>query len=201
MNKYMKKTSILVILFIIAPLISYAQPGWQGKVELSANISGAPYDIEFGNYDYYFGYSDLASIYGPQTRNTEYLPVFSLMGEYKFRRNFSIGMEAAYTHVGNDYYDPFTDEYTGVYSKHTLCLMPGIKYRYLIRNYFSLHSGVSAGAALQFGKDGSEAILGVTPVYQIVPIGIRVGSNLYATLDYYLGNLAFGARFGIGYRF
>ena len=197
----MKKTLILAILFVTAPLMSYAQPAWKGKVELSANISGAPYDIEFGNYNYYYSSSDLASIYGPQTRNMYYLPVFSLMGEYKLKKNVSLGLEAAYTHVGNDYYDPFTDEYTGVYSKHTLCLMSGIKYRYYIKNYFSLHSGVSAGAALQFGKDGSEAILGVIPAYQLVPIGIRVGSDLYATLDYYLGNIAFGVRFGIGYRF
>lgn len=197
----MKKTLILAVLFVIAPLMSYAQPRWMGKVELSANISGAPYDIEFGDYVYNFSSSDLASIYAPQTRNLNYLPVFSLMGEYIFRRNISVGVEAAYTHVGSDYYDPFTDEYTGVYSKHTLCLMPGIKYRYCIKNYFSLHSGVSAGAAVQFGKDGSEAIFGVTPAYQVVPIGIRVGSDLYATLDYYFGNIAFGVRFGIGYRF
>lgn len=197
----MKNRLILAILAVIVPLMSYAQPGWMGKVELSANISGAPYDIEFGDYVFSYSSSDLASIYGPQTRNLEYLPVFSLMAEYKFRKNFSLGLEAAYTHVGSDYYDPFTDEYTGDYSKHTLCLMPGIKYRYLIRNYFSLHSGVSAGAALQFGKDGSEAILGVIPAYQVVPIGIRVGRDLYATLDYYMGNIAFGVRFGLGYRF
>ena len=197
----MKKTLILAVLFLIAPLVSYAQPEWKGKVELSANISGSPYDIEFGNYNYYYSSSDLASIYGPQTRNVNYIPVFSLMGEYLFRRNISLGLEVAYTHLGNDYYDPFTDEYTGVYSKHTLCLMPGIKYRYLIKNYFSFHSGISAGAALQFGKDDSEAILGFIPSYQLVPIGIRVGGDLYATLDYYMGNIAFGVRFGIGYRF
>lgn len=198
----MKKSLLLaVLLLVIAPTLSYAQPEWKGKVELSANISGAPYDIEFGNYNYYYSTSDLASIYGPQTRNVNYIPVFSLMGEYKFRRNVSLGLEAAYTHLGNDYYDPFTDEYTGVYSRHTLCLMPGIKYRYFFKRYFSLHSGVSAGAALQFGKDGSESILGVIPAYQLVPIGIRVGSDLYAILDYYMGNIAFGVRFGIGYRF
>jgi hypothetical protein len=79
--------------------------------------------------------------------------------------------------------------------------LPGVKYRYLLKKYFALHSGVSAGAALQFGKDGSESIFDVKPAIQVIPIGMRVGNDLYATLDYYLGNLALGVRFGIGYRF
>lgn len=197
----MRKTILLTVLLAMLPSMLQAQQGWKGKLELSANISGAPYDLAFGDADYYVGSSDLASIYGPQKRNENYTPILSIMGEYKLKKNFSIGLEAAYAHAGNDYYDPFSDVFTGSFSKHTFALLPGVKYRYLLKKYFALHSGVSAGAALQFGKDGSESIFDVKPAIQVIPIGMRVGNDLYATLDYYLGNVAFGVRFGIGYRF
>ena len=197
----MRKTILLTVLLAMLPFMLQAQQRWQGKLELSVNISGEPYDLAFGDADYYVGSSDLASIYGPQKRNENYTPILSIMGEYKLKKNFSVGLEAAYAHAGNDYYDPFTDVFTGSFSKHTFALLPGVKYRYLLKKYFALHSGVSAGAALQFGKDGSESIFDVKPAIQVIPIGMRVGNDLYATLDYYLGNIAFGVRFGIGYRF
>ena len=148
----MRKTILLTVLLAMLPSMLQAQQGWKGKLELSANISGEPYDLAFGDADYYVGSSDLASIYGPQKRNENYTPILSIMGEYKLKKNFSIGLEAAYAHAGNDYYDPFSDVFTGSFSKHTFALLPGVKYRYLLKKYFALHSGVSAGAALQFGK-------------------------------------------------
>lgn len=197
----MRKTILLTVLLAMLPSMLQAQHGWKGKLELSANISGEPSDLAFGDADYYIGSSDLASIYGPQERNVNYTPVLSIMGEYKLKKNFSIGLEAAYSHSGKDYFDPFTDAFIGTFSKHTFALMPGVKYRYLLKKYFALHSGVSAGAALQFGKDGSESIFDVMPAVQVIPIGMRVGDKIYATFDYYLGNVALGVRFGIGYRF
>ncbi len=200
-NGNMRKTILLTVLLTMLPSMLLAQQGWKEKLELSANISGESFDIEFGDYYYYAGSADLASIYGPQKRNISYTPVFSLMGEYKLKNRFSLGLELAYSHIGGDYYDPFTDEFTGVLSKHMLAFMPGVKYRYFIKKYFALHSGASAGAALQFGKDGTENIFDVKPAIQVIPIGMRVGNNIYATLDYYLGNVVLGVRLGIGYRF
>ena len=120
----MKKSFFLAFVLATVPFMLHAQQEWKGKLELSANISGEPYDLAFGDADYYVGSSDLASIYGPQKRNENYTPILSIMGEYKLKKNFSVGLEAAYAHAGNDYYDPFTDVFTGSFSKHTFALLP-----------------------------------------------------------------------------
>ncbi len=198
----MRKSFILAFLFATLPLVSYAQQGskGKGKTEISINISGAPIDVNFEDDSYDYA-SDLASIYGMKERNYVYSPLFSVMGEYLLKNKISLGMEAVYWYTSKDYYDPFMDEVTGAYSRHSVALMPGIKYRYSIKKYFSLHSGVSAGAVLQFGKDGQQDINAVKPVFQVVPIGMRIGNDFYVTLEYYFGNIALGARVGIGYRF
>ena len=197
----MKKNVFLIFFLAALPFSVNAQPDRNGKVEVSANISGDVADTMFGNYDFYYNSMDLASIYEPRTRNVNYTPVFSVMGEYKLRKDFSVGLEAAWWHMSKEYYDSFTDDFTGSCSRHSVSLMPCVKYRYLIRRSFELHSGAAVGAGLMFGKDGNDSTSEMQAAYQFLPIGMRIGRDIYATLDYYMGNVAFGVRFGIGYRF
>lgn len=82
----------------------------------------------------------------------------------------------------------------------SLSVVPGVRFTYVNKPKWQLFSGASVGAAFLFSDKEDEG--GVTPTFEIVPVGVNYGGPVYGHLELNWGT-EFGAtlRAGVGLKF
>ena len=88
-----------------------------------------------------------------------------------------------------------------------LYLLPTARFTYVRSDLIKMYSGVGFGLGMQNGFSAEQSVYAgiggadLDAAFQVVPVGIQMGRDLYGIAELSLGTVNMGLRLGIGYRF
>lgn len=138
-------------------------------------------------------------IYKPQHGNLRSTGAFFAEFNMNFRRWFALSLTASVSGYTSDVYSPVKDEFTDNISGTLINIMPVARFYMISRPIFRMYGAVGLGIMMDVGDSGFMPY----PSFQITPIGVAVGRDVFGFCELVSGveNNASGFYFGIGYRF
>jgi hypothetical protein len=95
--------------------------------------------------------------------------------------------ENSYDYLGNR---------KGTNAGFNLSIVPAARWKYLVRDKFSMYGSVGLGISVGYFEEWS-----LWPTFEFVPLGLTFGDKVYGFVEYGAGLLYIGGAAGIGYRF
>ncbi len=209
----MSRKLVITLLLVLSGLSLNAgtwkdHPGFiLKKHEISVSVAAIP-SRALAGYDFNFlakagiGYGNtLANTYfNAATYNIEKSTLlWSLNYLYNINRILAIGASVSYE-VGSDaYYYRSDNSLFSKESKNVFTTMAHIRSSWLNRPLVRMYSQLSVGAAYSMEGDFDYPYEHIT--FQIAPVGISVGKDIYGYAELGFGIAYVGCNFGLGYRF
>ncbi|MCM1178016.1 MAG: hypothetical protein NC115_06730 [Bacteroidales bacterium] len=145
-------------------------------------------------------YGSVGNLYGEYT-SAEYLTgVISAEFSARFKKWFALSVQANFCGVVRNVHSGWDGKKTGVDNDYVMSFLPYAKFTYLNRPIVYMYSAIGIGMTMSFDGKGS-GIYNLDPAFQITPVGVAVGKNLYGFFELGLGMVYCGCKAGIGYRF
>ncbi len=124
---------------------------------------------------------------------------WSLNYLYNFNKTIAVGAVLAYEGGSQAFYKRSDDSLINKENKNILSTLATFRATWLNRRYVRMYSLIGAGARYSMEGDFSYPINHLA--FQIAPLGISVGKDLYGHVEFGVGTLYMGFNLGIGYRF
>ncbi|MBR5299518.1 MAG: hypothetical protein IKU36_04610 [Bacteroidales bacterium] len=189
-----------------------AQPEWtKDRLDINVAISGAPLyafsDYTYGAEYFYNEVEHLTHLYTGNIRSKTY-GFYSVDAAYRLGKRWAVMLNAGYSRMDADFYDPATKEFLRSEGDNFFSLMAGGRFYWketpAVRFYSSLYMGLMLHNrnldywnASNYDKD----LFG----FQITFAGFQFGRKTYCVVELGDGDLSMGIplgiRLGVGYRF
>lgn len=204
----MKKLLIIcgVMLVLLAAALPVRAQEFAKQHELRLSAGFAPITLHIGNFDVLErGNSSFESNYmqykGPTyTTGTSW----ALSYGFRFTKWFDLSLSAIYFGQYADIRSNVDDSFIKHDRNHIVTLLPAARFTWLNRKLVRLYSSVAFGITFDTGIYDSYSNHrrweGLYPAFQLVPVGIAVGRQLFGFAEIGVGTQGL-AVVGIGYRF
>lgn len=201
----MKKLLIICggMLALLAAALPVRAQEFAKQHELRLAAGFTPLDLHIDNFDRSGG--TFAGSYlqykGPTyTTGTSW----ALSYGFRFTKWFDLSLSAIYFGQYADIRSNIDNSLIMHDRNHMFTLMPAARFTWLNRNLVRLYSSVALGLTFDSGvydcTSGSRRWRGTDPAFQLVPVGIAVGRQIFGFAEIGIGMQGV-AVVGIGYRF
>ncbi len=124
---------------------------------------------------------------------------WSLNYAYNFNSKIALGATFSYEGGSNSFYRRSDNSLINKESKNILSTLVNFRATWLNRKFIRMYSLIGAGAAYSMEGDFKYPIDHLA--FQLTPVGISFGKQLYGHVELGFGTVFMGANVGIGYRF
>ncbi len=162
----------------------------------------------FGGYD--FSYMKKNDLHNSPSLNDTYFDAstyeieksslaWSLNYAYNFNKTIALGAVFSYEGGSQSFYRRSDNSLINKENKNILTTMAVFRASWLNRKFIRMYSQIGAGAS--YSMEGNFKYPIDHFAFQISPVGISVGKQLYGHLELGVGTVYMGFNIGIGYRF
>ena len=139
--------------------------------------------------------TDVDNLYKDYSGSRKMVGLISAEYSYNFRKHLTFSVGAYASAVWESTYN-YLDERLGTNVGFNLNIMPTIRWKYLVRDKFSMYGDFGFGVSVGYFKEWN-----LWPTFHFVPLGLTFGDKVYGFVEYGAGLLYIGGAAGIGYRF
>lgn len=171
------------------------------KHEWRFGVAGYPMVELLGYSDWGYDFdimpdkSDIDNLYKDYHGARKMIGLVSAEYSYNHRKHLTFSVGGYASTVWENTYN-YLDERTGVNMGFNLSIVPTVRWKYLVRDRFSMYGDFGLGISVGYFEDWN-----IWPTFHFVPLGLTFGDKVYGFVEYGAGLLYIGGAAGIGYRF
>lgn len=159
-----------------------------------------PYFYDYNNSFYY--YYDSWFNADEYTRWWATTPALTAQYQYRFNKWFWLGGMVSYQGTYFQRNNSFTEEKIGISRKHSITIMPAVRFSWVNKKIVTLYSGVALGVSFMFSlnEPGNYSQFQPYIAFQITGVGVEVGKKWYGFAEVGAGFKGIVCA-GFGFRF
>lgn len=205
--------SATLLLLVLSGRKLSAQPEWtKDRLDINVAVSGAPLyafsDYTYGAEYFYNEVGYLTDLYTGNIKSRTY-GFYSADAAYRLRKRWAVMLNAGYSRLDADFFDPATKEHLKSEADNFFSIMPGIRFYWKDTPGFKFYSSLYMGLmlhnrSLDYWKASNydKDLFG----FQVTFAGFQFGKRkVYGVTELGAGDLSMGIplgiRLGVGYRF